>query len=336
MIWIISLLTTPLFAQIDLSAIQKLSQELPQFSTTMDSEEGLELSRQNRRFKPPVKITRMNEIKDSGTQYGAIKEGGILRGIESNQNYKTLKLTYIKYFNLEDEFGFKYIQNNDGTITWKIPNRFVESVQHELVLSVPPHRYTPAPDNIPKTIYDKTLTIPPEFSFHVGLIQGDFMRDLFEDKKASNGLSRQFGLHLFTQWKLPVKAGAVVQFETATYGLRNGGEVQYSSYSIGPQIKTKDFDISGNPVRFQSHFRVGPLARATAETASGSETFKFNSADLLASIESPVKNRFGEFVFGIYFQRQWLSIREQTVPVSLKATNETNKSYGVSFAQVFE
>jgi hypothetical protein len=230
----------------------------------------------------------------------------------------------------------KYLRDEDGSVKWKIRGEAVEPIKDALTLYVPPHRYTPAPDNIVRAEYDKKLSIPPEVSFYAGLVQGDYMSDLLNDNEARSGLSNQYGLHFFTQWKLPIKAGAVLHYENATYKLSNGGQVYYSSLSFGPQFKTREFELAGHPLRFQTHFRVSPFSRASADTAAGNVTFKFNSADLLASLERPIKNRYGEFVLGLYLQSQWLNLKNQSAPVQVEASNETNKSFGLSFAQVFE
>lgn len=336
MIWLLLLLTTPAFAQTDLSAIKGLESKLPSFNDYKQSDDEIEIQRKDNKYQPPQKIISLEEIKQSGTQMGAINPGVPIQKLSDFKSVKVTKSMYVKFFNLEDEQGFKYVQNNDGSVTWRILSRYVEPIKEELSLYVPPTQYTPAPDNIVRAEYDKKLTIPPEISFYTGIVQGNYIKDLFNDNKAGSGLSNQYGIHFFTQWKLPIKAGGVFHYEKASYRLDNGGQVLYSSPSIGPQFKTKDFEIFGHPIRFQTQFRVSPFARATGKTAAGETTFKFNSADLLASIERPIKNRFGEFVLGFYTQTQWLNIKDQSTNVQVDSTNATNRSFGLSFAQVFE
>src|SRR5690606_20519668 len=131
---------------------------------------------------------------------------------------------------------------------WRIRDTHVEPIKQELALYEPPLTYTPAPENIVRADYDKKLNILPEFSFSSGLVVGDFMKDLFNDNKARSGISNQYGIHFFSDWKLPVKAGAVIRYERASYKLSNGSKVLYSSPSFGPQLKTKDFDLAGHPM----------------------------------------------------------------------------------------
>lgn len=330
--WLLPLLTTTALAQIDVSAIKKFEEELPNFESFKQSDEEINIDRQSRKYIPPVRAVLLKEIMNSGTQMGSILAGVPLHNIESDKNYKTSKQVYLRYFNLEDEHGFKYVQNKDGTVTWRVLSRFVEPIKEELSLYVPPLKYTPAPDNIVRAEYDKKLSIPPEVTFLAGIVQGDFMQDLFNDPDARNGVSTQYGIHLFTQWKLPIKAGAVFHYEKTTYKLSNGSKLVYSSPSFGPQFKTKEFELFDHPLRFQTQFRIGPFARLGSDEV----TYKFNSADLLASFERPIKNTWGEFVLGLYFQTQWLNLKDRPEDVEVRASNKTNKSIGLSFAQVFQ
>ncbi len=333
MIWLFTLISQPTFAQLDLTPIQKLYQELPDQEVIRSTEKPA--SKVRRGFDHPQRTVSFDDIIKSGTQIGAIRSGAILRRIETNESLKVTKPIYLNYFRLQDEFGFKYLQNKDGTIVWKVSNDFITPMKDDISLFEAPLSYSPAPD-IPKTYYDKGLSLPPEFSFYAGLTKGDFMKDLFEDKSGGSGFSNQYGFHLFTNWKLPIKVGGVGHWEKTTYNLSNGGRVNYSSFSVGPQVKTRDFLLGPFPFRLQLQFRVGPFASASAETSFGSGSFKFNSTDLLASLESPIKNDWGEFVLGFYFQSQWLDLKDQEVLVNLNSSNETNKSFGLSLSQVFE
>lgn len=329
--WPVLLLATAAYAQIDLSAIQRLDNDMPEYSQSSSGELEIDIQRTNTRYQPPIKPITPDEIKNSGYELGSIPASAKLRSVTSNKEYGTYKPMYVKYYRLEDEQGFKYLLNKDGTVTYKVHTKYVEPLKDDLVLHEPPSRYTPAP-RIERTYYDEKLSVPPELTFYAGVSQGDYMKDLFNDPKASEGSSVQYGLHFFTKWDLPIRAGGVIHYERTSYNLTNGGKVIYSSPSIGPQFKTKNFDWFVFPVRFQAQFRVSPFARATTDNSE----FKFNSADFLASVEFPIKNSWGEFVLGAYMQNQWLNIKQQKTQVDVKATNETNKSFGLSIAQVFE
>ena len=284
----------------------------------------------------PYEDAKFQFILESGTEYGHVQAGRYLVRIDDNKAVELTESFYGKFYKRQDDSGFKYIQSNDGSCVYKLKSEFFNSVELELALHEPPLKYTPAPTNIFHTDYDKKLIILPEVTILIGMVQGEYMKDLFNDNKAETGLTNQFGINFATDWILPVQAGFVFHYEKSSYSLRDGGNVLYSSPSIGPQFKTKDFDFWGEPIRFQTQFRSSPFARATAETSQGNVAFKFNSADLLFSVEHPIENRLGAFVLGLFFQNQWLNIKDQPEIVSIKASNHTNKSFGLSLAQVFE
>lgn len=336
MFWLFLILASPAFGQaLDLSAVRALEEKLPEYGLKRAEASDLDKIRQERRYRPPTRIITFSEIKKSGTELGSVKKGAALKRLSDNQLYTLGKPIYLRSYRLPDEHGYKYLVNQDGTTTFKMKGEYIESIEPELVLYEPPHKYTPAPLNILKAEYDSKLSLKPELSFYTGFVQGNFMADLFNDPEARAGTTNQYGVHLFAEWDLPLKAGLVIHYEQSQYNLREGS-ISYSSLSFGPQLKTRDFHLGEFPLRFQTQFRISPLARASAETTNGTVDFKFNSADFLNSLEHPIKNSWGEFVIGVFFQTQWLNLKDQPEIVSVKASNELNKAIGINFSQVFQ
>ncbi len=322
--------------QLELSAIRKLEDGLPTYSPNPGEEGTVAKGLKERKYHPPKSVTQWEKIANSGNELGAVPAGYVIVRINDNKSFKTGTSFYVKFYRHEDEHGFKYLINKDGSCTYKINGDYVEPFKEELALYEPPLTYTPAPTNITRTEYDQKLSLLPEAVFYAGFVDGSFMKDLLNDSKARVGTTTQFGAHLFTDWKLPVKAGAAIHYEKATYNMSGGNKFAYHAWSFGPQFKTKDFDIRGKAIRLQTQFRVSPFAEAQGDTKNGPVNFKFNSADLLTSLEHPISNHFGQFVLGFFFQAQWLNLKNQTEIVSIKASNQINKSLGFSFAQVFD
>jgi len=334
--WVLLFFAVSAFSseELDLEAVRILDEQLPS-STHIETDEELEYSRQNLKYRPPYRKVTMAKIVASEIEYGYIREGKTLIGVEDNKAHEVTESFYAKFFRLEDEQGFKYVQSNDGKCIYKMLSKDFVSIQPELLLYEPPLRYTPAPKNIVRSEFDKKLKLRPEVSFYAGIVRGTYMKDLFNDEKASTGFSTQYAAHLTTDWSYPIKPGLVVHYEQTNYDLSGGGQVNYSALSLGPQFKSKDFDLNGFAVRLQTQIRVSPMARADAEASRGDVSFKFNSTDALISAEHPIKNGWGEFVLGIFFQQQWLNIKDQSEIVRVNTSNETNKSFGLNLAQVF-
>lgn len=333
--WLLFSLSALAQDDLDLAPIRALEEELPNTQYSGDTA-GIKQRIHTSKHRSPYRKVTMDQILSSGTEHGHLKAGRYLIRLKDNRPVEITEEFFGKFYRLQDDMGFKYIQNNDGSCLYKIKSEFFNGIDKELALYEPPLKYTPAPTNIVRSDYDKKLRLLPEAALFAGIVQGDYMVDLFNDEEASSGLSTQYAAHVATKWDLPVQVGAVLHHEQTSYSLRGGGKIEYSATSFGPQFKTKDFDVAGNPLRFQTQFRVSPFAKAYGQTTNGNISFKFNSADLLVSAEHPIKNKLGEFVLGLYFQSQWLNIKEQPEIVSINATNEINKSFGLSLAQVFE
>lgn len=321
----------------DLSGIRNLEEKLPDYNrmSTIKAEE-IPRAKGDNKYSPSTSIRGWEKIKDSGSTMGSLEKGSHFVRLEDNVALKNHRPLFIRHYKLEDEQGYKYVLNPDGSTTYKIESRFVEPMEGELVLYEPPHKYTPAPANKLEHSYDKELTMAPEAALYVAYVNGDFMRDLFNDRKARPGRSTQYGFHYFTNWNLPLKVGAALHYEATTYDQSDYGRIEYTAFSFGPQIKTRDLEISNFLYRIQLQIRLSPFAKAKAITDNDTINMKFNTTDLMASLEHPMKNQWGEWVLGTFYQAQWLNFRDQPEIVSIRASNKINHFFGLSIAQVFE
>ena len=319
---------------IDLTDVRKLEENLPTMEY-IDSQSEVVQRRSESKYRPPDRTIPLKEIEKSGVAFGAVPEGKTLYHLNNGVHQITTKHFFVKFYRLEDEFGFKYLVSEDGTCLYKVRSMDVADIKEETALYVPPLRYTPAPVNMVKREFDKKLEFNPQFSFYAGFVNSRYMRDLFDDKEANTGISTQYGVHFSTDWDLPLNTGLVLHYEKANYNL-TGGTASYSALSFGPQFMTREFNLFSEVWRLQTHFRISPFARVDAQSRGVSQTFKFNSADLLISLDHPIKNGWGEFLVSPFIQLQWLNLKDQTEAVSVKASNETNNTFGIALSQVFE
>jgi len=336
--WFFLFLPILAFAQteIDLSAIENLEDILPDHDIKRDAYRDIEFERKNREFRHPIQAVTIEEIKESGLSNAFLKAGTTLYRLEDNTPVRLTKDIYLKVFKLEDEHNFRYLRAEDGSMKYRVSSQYVTSIDHELALYEPPTRYTPAPANIIRTEYDRKLRLVPELAVYGGVVQSRFIRDLFNDPKARTGNTNQYGLHYFTNWNLPVKVGAAVHYERSSYNLEGNGLVFYQALSVGPQFRTQDFDLFETNWRLTTQIRVSPFAKLRGETVRGNVDFKFNSTDLMTTAEHPWENRFGQFVIGAFHQAQWLNFKDQPEVVSVRASNQTNQSFGLFLSQVFQ
>ena len=336
--WFFLFLPLLAFSQtdIDLSAIENLEEILPDHDIRRDAYRDIEFERKNREFRHPIQEVPLEQIRESGLANAYLKEGTTLYRISDNKAFRISKGIYLKVFKLEDEQNFRYLRAEDRSMKYRVLSQNVYSIDQELALYEPPTRYTPAPKNIVRTEYDKKLKLVPEFAVYAGVVQGRFIRDLFNDPKARTGNTNQYGLHYFTDWNLPVKVGGAVHYERTSYHLDRDGLVFYESLSIGPQFRTQDFDLFETNWRLTTQIRVSPFAHLRGETSRGNVNFKFNSTDLMTTAEHPWNNRWGQFVIGAFHQAQWLNFKDQPEVVAVRASNQTNQSFGLFLSQVFQ
>jgi hypothetical protein len=332
--WWLVFLTFSAFAQdqSELKAIRKLKQDLPSFQTPPKTEEFAETENL---YKVPDFPVKFSEINESGTEMGAVRAGVNLINIKDNKPLRLSKDVYLKFYRMQDEHGFRYVVNKDGQTLYRINGDYVTSLRETTEMYVPPLKYSTARVDIVEEEFDRKLHLRPEVVVFAGVVSGQYMRDLFNDDEAQNGQTYHIGANMFTDWSLPLKVGLATHYEVSRYKLSGGGNIDYQSFSLGPQLKTRDFHIFEETFRFQTQFRVSPLASLTAQTTSGSEKLKFNSADVLTSFEVPLKNPFGEAVVSLFYQAQWLNLRGDRPAVSVSSSNAINSSFGLSLGQVF-
>lgn len=336
--WFILLLPLLALAQsdLDLSAIQDLDAILPEHDIQRDAYRNIPFERKNREFRPPVRIVEMDEILQSDLAPGHLRQGSIIYRVGDNHPFRINRDMYVKYHRLRDEQGFFYLKGRGKKVEYKAFETSLEPVAKVTDLYEEPQRYSPADPNMIKTEYDRRLRLVPEGALYAGLVQARYIRDLFNDPKARSGNMNQYAFHYFTDWKYLLKVGASVHYERSSYNLSGGGNVFYEALSFGPQFRTQDFDFFETNWRFTTQIRVSPFAHLRGETVNGNVNFKFNSTDLMTTLEHPWENRFGQFVLGAFHQIQWLSLKDQPEIVSVRSSNQTNQGFGLFLAQVFQ
>lgn len=336
MIWL-PLLLLPLLSVAEddvLKAVQDFENSLPDYNIQNEVPVDHNWEKTHRNFGNPRPTISFEEIRESGLENIHLQRGRSIVRIGNNRKHQLVNPINAKVFRQPDDQGFKYLLSEDSKVRYKVHIDDITPITEELALYEPPLIYTPAPPiHIEK--YDSGLNIRPEVSFYAGYVNGDYIDDLFENSDG-RGFTQQYGMHAFTDWNLPIKIGAALHYETTTFDGSDGAKVSYSAFSFGPQIKSNDFEWGSFPLRAQAQFRYSPFARAKSEANGQVRQFKFNSTDFLTSLEHPIKNRFGSFVIGAFVQLQWLSMKDQKELVSVSASNEINKSFGLSFSQVFE
>lgn len=326
---ILSLLPTTIVAQ-EIQHIENV-RKLPDTENTSSTF----VSESRGKFIPPVRPVSWEEIRSAGKEKIYLKENASLIRIKDRKKITSSEGKFITIYSMPDEHGFKYIVSDDKSIEYKVHFKELEPIKIITNLYEPPHHYTIAPPIFIKK-FDRSLKIIPEASLRTGFQSGDFIKDVFIGA-SGKGYSQQYAASLFTEWDLPIKVGAVIALENATYSLENGGKVYYSSPSFGPLFQSREFHIFEDfLLRGAMELRYSPFARARSESDDGDQNLKFNSTDFFVSLKHPIENSLGSFLVGVFYQFQWLNLKNQDELVEIRASQATNKSFGLTFSQAFQ
>ena len=153
------------------------------------------------RYKHPYQTVRLKQILLSGTEHGYVSAGRTLLRIKDNHPAELSESFYGKFYKLQDDMGYRYIENNNGDCEYKIKTEHFNSIELELALYEQPLKYTPAPKNKMRIEYDYNIKWRPEVAFLTGIVQGDYFVDLFNDKTAQNGLTTRCGFQIDSNWQ---------------------------------------------------------------------------------------------------------------------------------------
>ncbi len=325
------------FAQIENpSPLEELEYELPDSDLSkFKSFDNSFLKKETTKHISPHQIIPFEKIEKSGTSLGSIRAGVPIARIQDNKKFTLDKKIFVKYFNQEDENQFKYLLSKNNQILYKIDSRYVIPINEDIDLYETPHHFQSITDPIKKTEYDDDLKLNLGFGIYSGYVSADFVKDLTNNSTA-NGISNQFSLQSSLDWNYFLKPGLILNYEKIDIQISNGNRANYQTFSFGPQLKTKNFDVNNFAYRFQIQMRVSPYSKLNLFLNETNNNFNFNSTDFLISTEFPIENKLGEFFWGPFFNSQTLNFKNQPEIVSIRSSNKTNLTLGLHFVQVFK
>ncbi len=321
--------------EIDLSTIEELEQNLPDYKTSDTDDQSAQIRRaQERRYRPPRQIIHMSEIEVSGVEYGSIRPGIPVTNVKTNSTKIISRPIYVKSYRLPDENGFRYLINKDGETVFKVSVEHFDPIKEETTLYVPPTKYQPVLVHKNISDYDTKLRVVPEVGGGADIVSSSFVSDILNDSEANFGYSSRVFANIYTDWKLPVRVGATAHFERSFYKV-SGGKAETSAFSFGPLARSKNFSIGETEFRLMGQFRLSPFSSMNYENSIGSGTFKFTTYAVMAAIEFPIQNFIGEFTIAPYYQQQWFTLKDQQEIVKLESKTNSNASFGLMLSQAF-
>ena len=198
----------------------------------------------------------------------------------------------------------------------------------------PPKSYKEYKKDHSKIIESAPPTYYPEIIFSTGLTQANFTEDLLEDNRSKTTLYTRYGAAGFIDFKQKIKTGLTVQYERSLHYLKSHYRAQFSSLSIGPILRSKKFNQDHFPWQISTQMRWAPSSKLTTDREP-SDKYTMNIMAFQISIEHPVKNDWGEMIWGVGFQRQWINLRRQDSYVRLNSRSTNNDQFGLTLSQSF-
>lgn len=285
------------------------------------------------KFEPTHPSVGLEEILSSPEELGVVKAGTYIYHLDNSKKLLLDKDIYIRFHRQPDEQGFKYLVSKNGDIKYKVETLYIFSIAQETVMYEPPHSYTPAPER-KRVFWDEKLSTKFELGVAASVVRANFLKDLLNLDNTPEGRMNHFGLNYLADWDWPVKIGLGVYYQKASFDT-DGETTNFSSVSFGPIFKSKNFYPGNIPLRLQAQIRYSPFAKMDVSTSNGSTGFDFNTTDLLAGVEFPFQNNWGEFVVSLFTHYQWLNLKNQDEIVNIESSSKPNQAIGLGISQVF-
>lgn len=227
-----------------------------------------------------------------------------------------------------------YIVNKEKKITHRVASRMVFPINHELVMYEEPRSFHEVKERKNISPYDKELRWFPEVMLSVGLTNSVWTSDIVNDTSARTGTGYQIGGRYMANLGGKFQLGAVVQLENSQHTIENG-EARYRNYSFGVAAKSPNLDWGGFPWRVIGEFRIGPVGQLVLQTSQYREEILLRTTTTVLGWERVFNNRFGEWSWGVAWQRDWPKLRSQDETVSKTPSESTNDLIGLHFTQGF-
>lgn len=323
---ILALVLWPLcaFADADLTAVERKFTTPPRYG---DAPPTTAL-----RHEPPQKLVSFDDILTSPVVQKALRSRATVQDIASGKTEATLRDALVEVHTLTDEHEFFYLVDSDGKTTRRVAAKFVTEIAAVSEMYEPPRQFTPVVSLRNVSPHDRPFARVVDVSMAAGQTNAGWTGDLLESKRARRAYFTRPGVSVMGDWPTSLRLGATFQYEASAHRTA-WGTANYQNPSIGVVAKTRRLETFAS--RFGLQFRWGPAAKLEVPSAAGVSSVDLRVSSLQLSWERTDVNRFGEWAWGILWQREWVKLREQKQYTSLAPRSRTNDQLGLFIAQGF-
>lgn len=279
-------------------------------------------------------VTTMNDIQRSPVLQKVLKFRGNIQDLRTEKASSIYERMLVNVHALPDDLGFFYILNKENKLTHRVHMKYVEDVRPDVAMYEEPRHFSAITEHKNVSPYDRDLIWRPEFSMLVGRTSADWTSDILNDTQARHSTGYKLGASWLADFPGKFQLGAIFQFEGATHRLRFG-DASYRNYSIGVVMKSRNFDWAGPPWRVFAQVLTGPIGVLAVRVAQTREDIPMRTTSAVLGWEQPHQNAFGEWSWGISWQRDWPKLRDQVVFLTQDSSSSTNDIVGLNLTQGF-
>jgi len=277
--------------------------------------------------KEVVKI-KTEDILKSKTFRGYINKDTILYNLINKKQEVLTQNSYVNAYSLLDQEGYHYLQNENGSVTYKVRSADIAHIERVSNLHEPPKYFRPVLTKEVFDFKDKSLRIKPHFNYQIGRTRPNFMRDLTNDPNHTGSLTR-LELRTLGDFKLPINIGLSVLYTDIKAQIGTGGEnYNQSSLAFGPVIEFAHLLEDSIDINITMGFHSTVYSQLKEVRVNETLDYSLTQSMFTTGLEKEFSMGFGIFSAGVNFQRQWSKASSQEFNIDVK----TDRNYDDSFA----
>jgi hypothetical protein len=282
----------------------------------------------------PVQGATMEMIANSPLHQKSIPRLAQLIDVKTNEVNILSRNAIVEVHELIDAQNFCYIVNKDKQITHRVQANQVFSINYDVAMYEEPRIFDEIKQRRNISPHDRDLQWYPEVMLSMGLTNSVWTSDIVNDTSARSGTGYLIGGRYMANIGDKFELGAVAQIENTQHTFEMG-VARYRNYSFGLAGKSSILEWGGFAWRLIGEFRIGPTGQLVIQTPQFREEVSLRTTTTVLGWERVFKNRFGNWTWGISWQRDWPKLRSQNVEVSKSPSESTNDLIGLNFTQGF-
>lgn len=274
----------------------------------------------------------LDEILASPVIQKALIKGGNIQEIQTGSVQGITQRMYVNVHQKSDEHGFFYIVDKSGNVSKRVHLKHTVSIEAEVEMYEPPRLFTEVLERKNVSPYDHNFLWRPEFLLNLNRGQSYWTADILDEARATGSSGYQLGGRFMMDMSSRFQIGLSVFFESSNHTF-DGGSASYKNLSFGILGKTPQIEWGGFPWRLFIDGRFGPTGTLQVTRGSSQDELETRSTILQLGWERIHQNRWGEFLWGFSFQRDWPKLRNQKNYIAQDSTDATNDLFGLHIAQ---